>query len=76
MALAEHLAVGDVGWTFLAPCCHVVGVHLVEFPNAGLVGIVAHGAIRAVAMSGDFCCFCLLYELGAFGAFFEYTDVQ
>ena len=33
--LAKHLAVGDVCSTTFTPCGDVVGIHFIEFPNAG-----------------------------------------
>ena len=62
VGLAEHLAV--LGRTVAAPTPRgdVVGVHLVEVVDPGLVGIVADGVQRAVGFVLAFtACVCLLY---------------
>lgn len=48
VGLAEHLAIADACRAAAAPCRHVVGVHLRKLPDAGMVGTVGHGAVRAV----------------------------
>ena len=53
MRFAQHLAVLYICTSALAPCCHMVGIHFLQFPNALTVGIVADGAVGAVA-----CAFC------------------
>ena len=54
MRLAEHLAVIFAGRASLAPCGHVVGVHLVQFVDTVLVRPVALGAKRAVGHTLSF----------------------
>ena len=51
MWLAEHLTVLNSGLTALAPCCHMVCVHVLQCPYLCLVGIVANGTIRTVALA-------------------------
>ena len=51
MRLAEHFAVGAVGGAALAPGGHVVGIHVGEFPDFGLVRIVGHGTVGAVGVA-------------------------
>ena len=44
MSFAQHLAVTDIGCTAFAPGRYVVGIHVLQVPNLGMVGIVANGA--------------------------------
>lgn len=64
MRLAEHLAVIFAGRASLAPCGHVVGVHLAHLVNPLLVRSLALGAQRAVGDSLSFGIFrtnCLIF---------------
>ena len=61
---AEHLAVVFAGRTSLAPCGHVVGVHLAHLVNPLLVQSLALGAQRTVGDSLSFGLFrtnCLIF---------------
>lgn len=49
MVAAQHLAVGLVGGTALAPGRHVVGVHLGDFVDTGAVAAALNGTVWAVA---------------------------
>ena len=49
MVAAEHAAVRLVGGAALAPCGDVVGIHLGEFVDAGVVAAFLQGAVGAVA---------------------------
>lgn len=48
---AQHLAVGDAGSTAFAPSCHVVSIHLLEFPYFGASGIMTESAQRTVGLA-------------------------
>lgn len=60
MALAEHLAVGNVGAAALAPGGDVVGLHLFQLIDSGAEIAVAYGAEGAVgvppALASSVCC--------------------
>ena len=51
VSFAEHLAVGGVRGPAIAPCRHMVGVHLVHAVDALGVVVVADGAEGAVFYS-------------------------
>ena len=46
--LAEHLAILDIRGTSFRPGGYVVGVHVFQVPDLGVIGIVADGAKRAI----------------------------
>ena len=55
MRLAQHLAVINIRAAALAPCCHMVGIHFIQFPYTLTVGIMTDGAVGAVTHAlGDF----------------------
>ena len=51
MRLAQHLAVFNTCSTALAPCGHVVGIHVLQVPYLVMIGIVTDGTERAVALA-------------------------
>ena len=51
MGSAEHLAILGRAIAALAPRRNMVGVHLVEFVDSLLIGVVANGAKRAVGFA-------------------------
>ena len=51
MRLAEHLAVLDIRSATLAPSRHMVCIYVLQIPYLRVVGIVADGAERTVALA-------------------------
>lgn len=51
---AQHLAVGNAGSAALAPCGHMVSIHLLEFPYFGAGGIMTESAQRTVGLASSF----------------------
>ena len=49
MVTAQHPAVALIGGAALAPRRHVVGIHLIEFVDAGAVATLLQDAVGAVA---------------------------
>ena len=51
MGFAKHLAVADVCGAALAPRGNVVGIHILEVPNFGMIGIVADSTQGAIGFA-------------------------
>ena len=76
MRLAQHLAVLDVRAAALAPRRDVVGIHFLQFPNLGVVGIVTDGAEGAVALALGLGCSRLLGIDGLLRGLVEHAYIQ
>ena len=74
--LAEHLAVFYRCSAAVAPCCHVVGIHVLLVPYLRVVGIVTDCTKRAVGDSFGSCGKSLLFVNGSFGCLVEYANVK
>ena len=55
VGFAQHLAVGNAGSATFAPCGHMVGIHLLEFPYFGAGGIMTESAQRTVGLASSLC---------------------
>ena len=76
MSFAEHLTVTNISSPTFTPCCHMVGIHVFQVPDLGMICIVTNSTKRTVALPFFFSSFRLLSIYSFFRWFVEYSHVQ
>ena len=76
MMLTEHLTILYIRFSAFAPCCYVVGIHFVLFPNLVCRGIVANGTIWTIRYAVSLSFLCLSGIDCSLCCFIKYADVK
>lgn len=74
--LTEHLTVSYICSASLAPCSHMISIHISKPPYLVFVGFMPHSTVRTVRDSLFFCFYSLLSIDSFLRCFVEYTDFE